>query len=287
MNKSITTLLIFHIFNLGYSQDKTEGLKFETKYYNAVDHYIAFPKKAKDSTFSFGFIYIDQMAGITFRYMGKFKTNDNNFILYEKNPEHLIMSYRLERNTSNVYVLNEKQIKSLELSKIPDWLKIHKGNENTTEYMKDIGYILNAVGGSQTALSYLEKAYTLEPHLEGLEFELAFAYNALKQHDKAIPVLENAIKNNSNNYLFYKELGYSYKFLGQIDNAEKTYKQGIKISTNDYMKAEMAFNMTHAFFDLRNKEKFEEWSKLTRKYSKPESQIAKYIDKFENKWDKN
>lgn len=286
MKKTILSIALLLIFNLGYSQDKAEDLKFDTKFFNAIDKYVVFPKKEKDSAYAYGFIYIDQSAGITFKYFGTIKLNNGTFISSEKNPEYQMMIYRLDGNTSNVYILNESQIKSLELSNNPEWLKIYKSDENTAEYMKNVGNKLNRVGGSETALNYLEKAYIIEPHLVGLEFELAFAYNALKQFDKAIPVLENAIKNDSNNFLFYKELGYSHKFSGKVDEAEKTYKKGIKISSNDNIKAEMALNMTHTYFELKNRIKFDEWAKLTREYSKPDSQFSKYIDMFENDWDK-
>lgn len=286
MKKTILYLICLLLINLVHGQNLNDELNFDTKFFNAIDKNVVFPKNKKDSTYAYGYIYIDQSAGLTFRYYGTFKLNEGTFNSIERKSENSMMIYRLGRNTSNVYILNESQIQTLELSNTPEWLEIYKSNEDTAEYMKDIGNSLNAVGGSQTALKYLEKAYTLEPHLDGLEFELAFAYNALKQFDKAVPVLENAIKNDSTNYLFYKELGYSYKFLGQVDKAEKTYKKGIKISSNDNIKSEMALNMTHTFFELKNREKFDEWSQLTRQYSKPGSQFSKYIDMFENDWDK-
>ena len=106
------------------------------------------------------------------------------------------------------------------------------------------------------------------------------------QFEKAIPVLEKAIKNNPKNYYFYRELGYSYLGLNNIDEAEKTYRKGIKMSDNDFEKSEMSVNMAQAYFKLKNKKKFNEWAELTRKYAKENSQYVQYIDHFEKNWNK-
>ena len=48
----------------------------------------------------------------------------------------------------------------------------------------------------------------------------------------------------------------------------------------------MAVNMTQSYFELRNKEKFDEWAKLTRKYAKKGSKHTQFIDHYEENWDK-
>tara|TARA_B110000091_G_C13481521_1_gene336395 strand:- start:214 stop:600 length:387 start_codon:yes stop_codon:yes gene_type:complete len=96
MRLTIITLLL--ISNIGFSQTKSTELKFETKYYNAVDNWVAFPKKETDSTFAYGFIYIDQMAGITLRYGGKFKVEKNRFTSTKKETNSMII-HRLTKKT--------------------------------------------------------------------------------------------------------------------------------------------------------------------------------------------
>ena len=92
----------------------------------------------------------------------------------------------------------------------------------------------------EKALFYLHKAYKKEPHHKGLEFEIAYAYNHLGQYEKAIPILEKALKNDSKNYFFYRELGFAYSKQNKLDIAEKTYKKGISLSDNKFEKSEMA-----------------------------------------------
>jgi tetratricopeptide (TPR) repeat protein len=114
---------------------------------------------------------------------------------------------------------------------------------------------------------------------------LAYAYNHLKQYDKAITLLEKAISNNPKNYYFFRELGFAYVRQNKIPLAERTYLKGIKMSDNDFEKSEMALNMAQGYFKVKNRKKFDEWAKLTRQYAKPNSQYTQYIDLFEKEWD--
>ncbi|PZW37630.1 tetratricopeptide repeat protein [Mesonia algae] len=283
MRLTIITLLL--ISNIGFSQNKLTELNFDTKYYDAVDNWVVFPKKETDSTYAYGFIYIDQMAGITLRYGGTLKIEKDKFVSSAKANNSMII-HRLTKKTNNVYQFSDKQISELDLQKEPEWLSTYKSNENTAEYLKDIGNHLNHAGAVDKALVPLLKAYKIEPHLKGLEFELSFAYNALKEFNKAIEILEKAIENNPNDYQFYRELGYSYMNLEQIDEAEKTYLKGIKISTSDFEKSEMSVNMAQAYFRKKNEKKFNEWSEKTLKYAKEGSQYAQYIEYFKKEWNK-
>lgn len=279
-------LIVFLLLsNIGFSQSDLAELNFDTKYYEAVDNWVAFPKKETDSTFAYGFIYLDNQAGFTFNYEAKFQIKENGLKNMPMDSTIGFMKYRLKPNTSLVSILTKEQISALNLPKQPKWLSVYKDNSNKVNYLKNEGYHYNHVGASNLALKPLLKAYKESPHFDGLEFELSFAYNALGKYIEAISVLEKAIENNPNNFYFYRELGFSYKYLNQIEDAEKTYLKGIKISDNDFEKSEMAVNMAQSYFELRNRKKFNEWANLTRKYGEKGSQYVQYIEHFEQKWD--
>ncbi len=283
----ITVLALILISNIGFAQNNLTELNFDTKYFDAVDKWVAFPKKDTDSTFAYGFIYLDNQAGFTLNYEAQFQIDEQELKNIPSDSTIGFMKYRLEPNTSLVSVLNKEQITALNLPNIPEWLSTYKEGSNKVSYLKNEGYHFNHVGASHLALEPLLKAYEVEPHFEGLEFELSFAYNALGKFEKAIPILEKAIENNPKNFFFFRELGFSYKNLKMIDEAEKVYRKGIKISDDDFQKSEMAVNMAQSYFELRNKEKFDEWAKLTRKYAEKDSRYTKFIDHFEQNWNKN
>jgi len=279
MKKLLLVALFVSNFCFGQSQE----LEFVTKYYDAVDKWVAFDKRAEDSTYTVGFIYIDAQAGFTFNYEAKFKVANDGL---RKIPENrnFDAKYRLGQNTANVAILSDEEIKQLELPKEPDWLRIYKGDGNS--YFVRMGFLYNSVGASHNALEPLLKVYEKEPHFEGLEFELAYAYNATQQFDKAIDVLDKAIKNEPKNFWFYRELGYSYLHQNQINSAERTYLQAMEMTTDKFQKAEMAFNMASYYFSVKNKPKFEEWAKLAKQYADTNSQYYQYINYFEGNWDK-
>ncbi|MGB1314191.1 MAG: tetratricopeptide repeat protein [Bizionia paragorgiae] len=284
--KKITALGLLLIATIGFSQNEQASLKFDTQYFNAVDKWVAFPKKDTDSTYAYGFIYLDNQAGFTFNYETQFQIKEHNLKSIPKDATVGYAKYRLEPNTSLVAVLNKKQISDLKLPEQPEWLSIYKAGSNEVSYLKNEGFHFNHVGACHLALKPLLKAYGIQPHFDGLEFELAYAYNHLGQFKEAIPVLEKAIENNPKNFYFYRELGFSLVNLNNIEDAEKTYLIGIKKSDNDFEKSEMAVNMAQAYFKLKNKQKFDEWAQLTRLYAKKESRYVEYISLFEQNWDK-
>lgn len=283
----ITILALILISNVGFAQENLTVFKFDTKYYEAVDKWVVFPKKDVDSTYAYGFIYIDNQAGFTFNYETQFKIKEDSLKITPKDSTIGSMKYRLAPNTSLVSILNEEQVSALNLPPEPEWLKIYKKDSEQVEYLKNEGYHYNHVGACELALIPLLKAYTIEPHFDGLEFELSYAYNHLGQYDMAIPIIEKAIQNNPKNYYFYRELGFSYVNLNRIKEAENTYTKGIKMSDNDFEKSEMAINMAQAYFKLKDRIKFDEWAKLTRKYAEKDSRYVEYIKQFEQNWNNN
>ena len=287
MKKLKLSLLLFICsVSFIFCQDDLTELLFDTEYYEAVDQWVIYPNKGKDSTYIYGMIYLDSKEGFTFRYESSLKFDKVNIKEIPQKDIKKGLELRLSPQTKLISVLNKNQRTFLNLPQTPDWLADKKKESASVEYLKDIGYHYNHVGASHLALAPLLEAYKKEPHHKGLEFELSYAYNALKQFDEAIIVLEKAIDNDSSNFYFYRELGYAYKNLNKISKAEAVYKIGIAISNNDFEKSEMAVNMAQSYFEIRNKEKFEEWAEITLEYAKEDSQYAKYISIFKENWDK-
>ena len=269
-----------------FSFGQNQGLKFATRYYDAADKWVAFDKKAEDTTYMVGFIYIDEQAGFTYNYESRFIMTNNGLEKLPSALDSVSLKVRLSQNTVNVAVLSDEEVKQLNLPEVPDWLKYYKENENENSYLVRIGFLYNSVGASHNAIEPLLKVYEKEPHFQGLEFELAYAFNATKQFDKAIPVLNKAIENDPKNFWYYRELGFALKNQNKLDEAEKVYLQGIKLSSDKLQKAEMAINMAQSYFQVKDKAKFKEWAKLTKKYADKKSRIYEYIDYFEKNWDK-
>lgn len=284
--KKLFIICLSILFFTNVNAQENSELKFETNFYDAVNKWVVLPKKSTDTIYTYGFIYMDISAGITFHLGGSFYIDKNNKYIGDAEPAHQMTKKRLDNpNIVKMAILTDNKIKELSLTKEPDWLSSYKFSEDSVENLKQLGYHFNHVGACEKALLYLNKAYKKEPHYKGLEFEIAYAHNHLGQYDKSIPILEKALKNDSKNYSFYRELGYAYSKLNKLDMAEKTYKKGISLSDSNFEKSEMALNMAQGYFLIKNKAKFDEWAKITRTYAEKGSQYAQYIDFFEKEWD--
>ena len=284
--KKLFIICLSILFLTNANAQENNELKFETNFYDAVNKWVVLPKKSTDTTYTYGFIYMDISAGITFHLGGSFFIDKNNKYIGDAEPGHQMTKKRLDNpNIVKMAVLSDKKMAELNLTKEPDWLIHYKFSEDSVENLTQLGYHYNHVGACEKALLYLNKAYKKEPHHKGLEFEIAYAYNHLGQYEKAIPILEKALKNDSKNYFFYRELGFAYSKQNKLDIAEKTYKKGISLSDSNFEKSEMALNMAQGYFFAKNKVKFDEWAKITRKYAEKGSQYAKFIDLMEKEWD--
>ena len=284
MKNTFTIILLVLSISI-YSQNGI--LKFNTKYYDAVDKWVAFPSTDNDSIYHYGFIYIDEMAGFTFETGNTFKISEDSTFIAKKPSETTRMIYRIEKNWKPLAIIPKDKLKQMGLPEVSKSLFAYKANSESASYLTKIGYFYNHVGASHNAIKPLNKAYKIDPHYSGLEFELSFAYNALQKFDKAIPILIKAIKQDPQNYLLYKELGFSYINSEKFDEAEKIYLKGIELADNNNLKSEMALNMAHTYFKLQNIKKFDEWAKLTRKYSEENSTYTQYINLFEKEWSAN
>lgn len=282
--KTIASLVLIFTTISCFAQSNIEDLTFDKRFYETLDKWVAFP--SDDSVYHYGFIYLDQEAGFTYQRGGTFRINAEGEFASDPLDTLTNIKFRLEPEWKAVGILSEQRLKQLNLPLEPEWLAIYNAGAGTVAYLKNTGFHFNHVGACQLALEPLLEAYEREPHFEGLEFELGYAYNALEEFEKASIVLEKAIAHNSDNFYFYRELGYSYKNLNLIKKAEKTYVTGMKKSNNEYEKSEMAINMAQAYFHLNDRKKFDKWAELTRKYAEKGSTFLGYIDYYEAEWEK-
>ena len=282
----LKTLIILALSsNFLYSQD-LKNIDYEIELYDAVDNWIVLPKGQNDSIYNYGFMYIDIHAGITFHYGGNFYFDKKEKLINKRSEDYQMLKQRLNKpNKVKVHILSENELKVLELESKPNWLKIYSYDKSKIDNLVSEGNFFNHVGACKKALISLEKAYKINPHFEGLEFELSYSYNHLGEFKKTIPVLIDAIKNNPNNSLFYKELGFAYVKNNQIDLAEETYLKGISITSDNFQKSEMTVNMTQGYFQAKNKKKYDEWATKTRQFADKDNPFLRYLEYFEKNWD--
>ncbi len=64
------------------------------------------------------------------------------------------------------------------------------------------------------------------------KFKQAENYINQKEYNKAIPILNEIVKDDPQNADAYNYLGYSYRQIGNLDDAQKYYQKALKIDPN-------------------------------------------------------
>lgn len=259
----------FLLFSLlfSFATKAQNGLTFDKKNVQCEDKWIAFPM-AKDSTYTYGFIYIDSKAGMTFNYEGKFKINsDGQFIKEGDESESSSIKVRLEPNKVLIAKIPDSKFTELKVEAKPKWLEVYKTDENSIERLYKWGYMYNGWGECKKALTFLEKAETIDPNFEGLQTELAYSYNAIEQYDKAETALLKTLAKSPSDCYALKELAYAYRYMKVLDKSEEVYNRMISACDNKYYVQETAYNMAYYYYQIKDKKNFKKWNKEVRKWS--------------------
>src|SRR5690606_14427472 len=93
MKKRSYTIFIVLLFGALHLKAQT-AFQFNTRFYDAIDKWVVFPKSDKDSLYSFGFIYLDAMAGPTFQYEGRIDARGKELQKIVEDPKTKTSSFK-------------------------------------------------------------------------------------------------------------------------------------------------------------------------------------------------
>lgn len=271
----ILLLLLFTTFQL---QAQT-NLTFNKRYIECEDKWVAY-KMDEDSTNIYGFIYIDEEAGLTFNLEGKFKLKSDNTYQVEKNKEANI-KVRLEPNKVKVAIIPESMYKDLQIVSIPEWLKYYKTNVDSISRLYKWGFMYNGWSQCEKALEYLLKAYAINPNYNGLAVEIAYSYNCMNDFDNAYKVLKDALKTDPTSAYVNKEYIYTLVKKKDIEMAIEHYKKSISLNNEDIYNAENCFNILGYYYKQKDIKNFNIWKKELKKWPNNNEQITKYVKLME------
>jgi tetratricopeptide (TPR) repeat protein len=271
--------LLFFVFLITINLKAQTDLKFDKRFVESEDRWVAF-QIDKDSSYVYGFIYIDAQAGLTLNYEGSFKiSSEGNFI--PKKLDTINMKIRLEPNKVLVAFIPENRFAELQIQITPEWLKYYKTDTASVERLYKWGYMYNGWDECAKALTYLEKAKKINPNFKGLGVELAFSYNCLLQFDKAILVLRNALVSNPTDAYINKELIYAQIKSGQLDKASESCKNAISVCKDKTYNAENCYNLLHELYIKKDKENFNLWVDETKKWCSDNAKLLNSIKSME------
>ena len=259
-------------------------LKFDKRFVESEDKWVAF-QKGKDSTFVYGFIYIDSQAGLTLNYEGNFTISAAGTFIPKK-IDSANFKVRLQPNNVRVAFIPENKFAELQIPVIPEWLKYYKTDTASVERLYRWGFTYNGWNECAKALTYLEKADKINPNFKGLSVELAFSYNCLNQYDKAILVLQNALLTNPTDAYINKELIYAQLKSGQLDKAAESCKKALAVCTDNSYNAENCYNLLHTYYEKKDKTNFNFWLAETKKWTASNADMTHSIKTMEDELSK-
>lgn len=269
--------LIFILFTLNLNAQNV--LKFDKKNVQCEDKWIAHQME-KDSTYIYGFIYIDPEAGLTFDYGGKFKINASGKFMKQPEESTSSLKVRLSPNRILIAEIPESKFAELGVEQFPTWLENYKTGEDSAKSLYKKGYRYNEWGEYQKALISLEKADKIDPNYEGLQTEMAYSYNALEEFEKAEKALEKALAVTPNDCYTLKELAYTYKHMKLLEKSAEVYNKMALVCKNKNSVQETAYNLAGEYYRLKDKKNFKKWSKEARKWT-GENKYTQSLDLME------
>lgn len=252
------------------------NLNFDKRFVQSEDKWVAF-KPDKDSSYAYGFIYIDAQAGLTLNYEGTFKILPTGEFVPKK-LDSANMKVRLQPNNVLVAFIPNNKFEELKISAIPDWLKYYKTDTNSIERLYRWGYMYNDWEECAKALTYLEKAEKINPKFKGLAVELSFSYNCLQQYDKAELILEEEVKTNPSDAYVIKEYIYTLTKNNRIEKAVNQFETSLKALKDNQYNAENCYNILQCYYNQKDKTNFNKWYDILQKQPNENKMITKYAD---------
>jgi hypothetical protein len=254
------------------------NLTFDKRFVECEDKWVSF-RMNKDSTYTFGFIYIDEQAGLTLNREGNFKIEKNNSIKVDKLKDANI-KVRLEPNNIKVALIPASIYKDLEIETIPDWLKFYKTDTTSAKRLYKWGYMYNGWNECSKALSYLIRAKEKDPKYEGLNVELAFSYNCLSQFDKAEKILAEEIKLKPSDAYINKEYIFTISKTNDVEKATAQYFKYKDVLKDKSYNAENCFNILQFYYKKKDVKNFNIWYSELGKCSYDNKMISSYSEQM-------
>lgn len=255
------------------------ALNYNKRFVECEDKWVAF-QLHEDSTSAYGFIYIDEDAGLTFNLEGKYKLTPEGKLQAEKTSGSNI-KMRLEPNNVKVAVIPESMYTVFQVDTVPEWLQYYQTNLNSVARLYKWGFMYNGWDMCDKALEYLLKAQAIDPNYPDLAVEIAYSYNCLNQYEEALSVLETAIKNNPTDAYINKEYIYSLVNSKKIDKAIEQYLHSVDIDIAKTFNAENCFNILGYYYKQNDAANFKIWKKELKKWPINNPQIKDYLKRME------
>ena len=245
------------------------------------NHWLVLPTK-EEGTYGFWCVYLDVTAGFSARNFGTFVLDESGHATALPLKEMLTVRMHGDFQAAPMppAIRND-----LGLEAVPEFLKFYASDVSTPEYRLARGRHLNGVGRFKQAPRLLEPLAVEDASRQGLSYELGFAYNALKQPERAVGVLVRAAAEDASNPYVAGELGYAYLKLGRNKEAVKILLRSVTQvpASNPVQRGQQALHLARAYHAMGEGHQAQEWFGKAKEWSPPGSSVGRFFRELDAK----
>jgi len=235
-------------------------LKFDRNFVEAENQWVVVPNKTEATNkFKYGFLYFDESGGgYSLQEINDFTVADGKFIKTPVTQKQLNI-VRLGNSALKFSFLSQQRIAELNLETTPAFLKnyIILKDESAKKLMR--ASAINGLNRPDLALPILKSLHAGNFNTKQLYFELAFAYNALKNFNEAEKIIDEAETKGYLDELLIKEKIYAYSHSNKLEEANKFLRSKISVFKSSLYKEESIANMVVNYYRSKNFSKTKEW----------------------------
>ncbi len=115
----------------------------------------------------------------------------------------------------------------------PDAARKTDAPVKNADYWFDKGALCATYGNDKAAIKFFQKVIELNPQRSGAYFAQGISYGQLEQYDKAIPLIDKAIKMEPQNGLFIYGRGRVHLLAGNREKAMADFKKAAELDDED------------------------------------------------------
>ena len=111
--------------------------------------------------------------------------------------------------------------------------KSANASPDSADFWFDKGALCATYGNDRAAVSYFQKAISLNPNLSGAYFEQGISYGQLGDFDKALTLVNRALEMEPKNGLYLYGRGRVHLLAGKQDQAMEDFKNAAALDDED------------------------------------------------------
>jgi len=109
----------------------------------------------------------------------------------------------------------------------------------------------------------------------------------MRQYDKAVLILEDALVADPGDAYTNKELVYAQVRSGQLDKAAESCKRAIEVCKDQSYNGENCYNLIQSYYMKKDKANFKLWLDVTKKWTAYNATMTRNLETMEkavNNW---